>query len=152
MAKNIILSSGKRRTAIARARLMEVEKEDQAIIRINGVPIDQIANKFAKLRMLEPIYLISDHYKNNLSIKIRVQGGGVSSRAEAVRMAIARGLNEYLRSSEVTSIFEDYDRTMLAGDVRRTEAKKFGGRGASCLLYTSPSPRDATLSRMPSSA
>ena len=52
MAKNIILSSGKRRTAIARARLMEVEKEDQAIIRINGVPINQIANKFAKLFLL----------------------------------------------------------------------------------------------------
>ena len=28
---------------------------------------------------------------------------------------------------------------------------KFGG-GTACLLYTSPSPRDATLSRMPSSA
>ena len=27
----------------------------------------------------------------------------------------------------------------------------WGGRNA-CLLYTSPSPRDATLSRMPSSA
>ena len=26
------------------------------------------------------------------------------------------------------------------------------GRGKACLLYTSPSPRDATLSRMPSSA
>ena len=25
-------------------------------------------------------------------------------------------------------------------------------RGSNCLLYTSPSPRDATLSRMPSSA
>ena len=25
-------------------------------------------------------------------------------------------------------------------------------RGKTCLLYTSPSPRDATLSRMPSSA
>ena len=25
-------------------------------------------------------------------------------------------------------------------------------KGGSCLLYTSPSPRDATLSRMPSSA
>ena len=25
-------------------------------------------------------------------------------------------------------------------------------RGGTCLLYTSPSPRDATLSRMPSSA
>ena len=27
-----------------------------------------------------------------------------------------------------------------------------GGDGYICLLYTSPSPRDATLSRMPSSA
>ena len=26
------------------------------------------------------------------------------------------------------------------------------GRARTCLLYTSPSPRDATLSRMPSSA
>ena len=31
--------------------------------------------------------------------------------------------------------------------------KKYGmGSANSCLLYTSPSPRDATLSRMPSSA
>ena len=29
---------------------------------------------------------------------------------------------------------------------------KFGYRVGGCLLYTSPSPRDATLSRMPSSA
>ena len=29
---------------------------------------------------------------------------------------------------------------------------KVSGDGTSCLLYTSPSPRDATLSRMPSSA
>ena len=28
----------------------------------------------------------------------------------------------------------------------------FDGRGNSCLLYTSPSPRDRTRSRMPSSA
>ena len=28
----------------------------------------------------------------------------------------------------------------------------FASRGHACLLYTSPSPRDATLSRMPSSA
>ena len=30
--------------------------------------------------------------------------------------------------------------------------KKVGVLGGFCLLYTSPSPRDATLSRMPSSA
>ena len=30
--------------------------------------------------------------------------------------------------------------------------KKVAGKKKNCLLYTSPSPRDATLSRMPSSA
>ena len=31
-------------------------------------------------------------------------------------------------------------------------ASSIGGKYSRCLLYTSPSPRDATLSRMPSSA
>ena len=39
---------------------------------------------------------------------------------------------------------------------RELEALRLGGdvieADSSCLLYTSPSPRDATLSRMPSSA
>ena len=36
---------------------------------------------------------------------------------------------------------------------RKKEGKKtFVGKKKNCLLYTSPSPRDATLSRMPSSA
>ena len=34
---------------------------------------------------------------------------------------------------------------------KRSKAE-FGDIFATCLLYTSPSPRDATLSRMPSSA
>ena len=32
------------------------------------------------------------------------------------------------------------------------EPEDLGLQGMACLLYTSPSPRDATLSRMPSSA
>ena len=36
------------------------------------------------------------------------------------------------------------------GDASEHDIRK--GKGLSCLLYTSPSPRDATLSRMPSSA
>ena len=46
--------------------------------------------------------------------------------------------------------FED-----LFGDIFQSFFGQGGGggsRGTSCLLYTSPSPRDATLSRMPSSA
>ena len=41
------------------------------------------------------------------------------------------------------------DFTKVAQDIDETE--RFIDTG-SCLLYTSPSPRDATLSRMPSSA
>ena len=43
------------------------------------------------------------------------------------------------------------ERVGAAGGARpKGKGKK--GRGKGCLLYTSPSPRDATLSRMPSSA
>ena len=35
-------------------------------------------------------------------------------------------------------------------DLKQAVAEKYDSKG--CLLYTSPSPRDATLSRMPSSA
>ena len=40
---------------------------------------------------------------------------------------------------------------LLAGYLLET-LKPFGRWSVYCLLYTSPSPRDATLSRMPSSA
>ena len=48
-------------------------------------------------------------------------------------------------SEKYNSILEDYTRDSL---------NEQGNEDASngCLLYTSPSPRDATLSRMPSSA
>ena len=41
--------------------------------------------------------------------------------------------------------------TLFAKTDRNTEARLLANK-KSCLLYTSPSPRDATLSRMPSSA
>ena len=40
-----------------------------------------------------------------------------------------------------------------SGKATREERIKYGGRSPDiCLLYTSPSPRDRTRSRMPSSA
>ena len=38
----------------------------------------------------------------------------------------------------------------IQADIKTCSA--FGAYAMTCLLYTSPSPRDATLSRMPSSA
>lgn len=129
MADKIILTSGKRRTAVARARFVKT-KAKEGNIRINGTPIEQIEPKLARLKMMEPMILLRDIYKEDLSVKIRVHGGGMVSQAEAVRMALARGLLKYLGLNEVKAIFDNYDRTMIAGDVRRTEPKKFGGPGA----------------------
>ena len=42
------------------------------------------------------------------------------------------------------------DRTQIAAEEEKKKKKK--KKKKNCLLYTSPSPRDATLSRMPSSA
>ena len=45
------------------------------------------------------------------------------------------------------------DRHLKEGRGEKAVFKEAGGEKRSiCLLYTSPSPRDATLSRMPSSA
>ena len=48
------------------------------------------------------------------------------------------------RDDHVTVLLKDTDRA-FANALRRTLM-------SDCLLYTSPSPRDATLSRMPSCA
>ena len=53
------------------------------------------------------------------------------------------------------SIQDKSDAKIYDSEFRNNSVKGFGGAltvARSCLLYTSPSPRDATLSRMPSSA
>ena len=58
-----------------------------------------------------------------------------------VLQQFSKGLEETGHQIELSDLYQiDFQTDM-------TEAEYF-----SCLLYTSPSPRDATLSRMPSSA
>ena len=58
---------------------------------------------------------------------------------------IVRGDNNYIgREGKVVQVY----RKKWVIHVERLTKDKVNG----CLLYTSPSPRDATLSRMPSSA
>ena len=52
--------------------------------------------------------------------------------------------------SDSDSLEKEIRKLQKVGKKRRARAR--AGGGDSCLLYTSPSPRDATLSRMPSSA
>jgi small subunit ribosomal protein S9 len=78
---------------------------------------------------MESLWLAGDSV-NNVDIRVKVHGGGYMSQAEAVRMGIAQGLVRWTRSKRLRNTYLEYDRTMLAGDGRRKEPKKFGGPGA----------------------
>ena len=121
----IILTSGKRKTAIARA----VIRPGKGRIRINKVPLEIWEPKLARDKIMEPLMLAGNAWKE-VDIDVKVQGGGFMGQAEAARMAIARGLLKWTKSSHLKTLFITYDRTMLAGDPRRKEMKKFGGPGA----------------------
>jgi small subunit ribosomal protein S9 len=121
----LILTSGKRKTAIARATI----KPGRGRIRINKIPLEILEPKIARDKIMEPLMLAGGAWKQ-VDIDVKVSGGGFMGQAEAARMAIARGLLKWTKSSHLRTLFISYDRTMLAGDPRRKEMKKFGGPGA----------------------
>lgn len=124
--KKIVTISGKRKTATARATI----RTGKGRIRINNTPIEIFEPQTARLKMMEPLLHVEDEVRNQVDVYIRASGGGFMGQAEAVRMAIARGFLRWTKSKHLESAFAEYDRTMLSGDPRRKESKKFGGPGA----------------------
>ena len=58
-----------------------------------------------------------------------------------------------LQTFQYLSLYFGKPATLFARQINLTlDAECLGAQHSICLLYTSPSPRDATLSRMPSSA
>jgi len=125
MAK-ILLTSGKRKTAIARA----VIREGKGRIRINKIPVEIYQPELARWKIMEPLLLAGDDVVSKIDIDVKVEGGGYMGQAEAARIAIARALVEWTEDPTLKKKFIEYDRSMLVGDPRRTEPKKFGGRSA----------------------
>jgi len=123
--RRIVLATGKRKTAIARA----IIKPGKGRVTINEFPLEAYSQETARTKIHEPLLLLGDRSKA-MDISVRVAGGGVMGQAEATRTAIARGIAEWSRSAEIRRLLTRYDRSMLAGDPRRSEPKKFGGPGA----------------------
>ncbi|MHA1358702.1 MAG: 30S ribosomal protein S9 [Candidatus Helarchaeota archaeon] len=122
----LILTSGKRKTAIARA----VIKEGKGKIRINGIPVEIWEPELARLTIMEPLILAGKKLIDKVNVDIKVRSGGFMGQAQAARIALARALDRFFKNPQLHSKFIDYDRTMLVGDSRRSEQKKFGGRSA----------------------
>ncbi|MFW9769582.1 MAG: 30S ribosomal protein S9 [Candidatus Thorarchaeota archaeon] len=121
----VVVSTGKRKTSLAKATI----KDGTGRIRINGRPLEIQQPELARMRIMEPLVLFGEGWKR-YDIRVRTKGGGFMSQADAVRMAIATGLIRMSQDFEVRSKMIEHDRTMLVGDPRRTEPKKFGGPSA----------------------
>ncbi len=125
MAKKIVNTSGKRKTAIARASV----QKGKGHIRINKKPVEIFEPEIARWKLLEPINIAKDHV-SKLNIDVKVKGGGFMSQANAARTAIAKGILEYTGDPSLKIAFLDHDRSLLVSDSRRKEPKKPLGRGA----------------------
>ena len=125
-SKKVLVLSGKRKTAIARATV----RFGKGRVRINNVPLEIFEPKLARDKILEPLFLVDNKVWEQVDINVKVSGGGFMGQAEAARMAIAKGLLKWTKSTRLRTALRDYDRTMIAGDSRRSEPKKFGGPGA----------------------
>ncbi len=98
--KNIVVS-GKRKTAVARAVLVEgsgkinVNKKNYKTLQI-----------FDRLKIEEPIRISENILgKINFDVSINVRGGGEKSQIEAARLALAKAIVEFSKSKELTKAF-----------------------------------------------
>ncbi|KYK21651.1 30S ribosomal protein S9 [Thermoplasmatales archaeon SG8-52-2] len=125
MVKKVVNTSGKRKTAVARATV----QKGSGLVRINSKPVELYEPEIARWKILEPLNIASDHV-SKVNIDVSVQGGGFMSQASAARTAIAKGLVEFTGNPSLKIAFLDHDRSLLVSDSRRKEPKKPLGRGA----------------------
>ena len=121
----VVHTSGKRKTAIARATL----RSGKGRVRINSKPVEFYQPELARLKIKEPIELAGKQ-ANRVDINVNVEGGGVMGQAEASRTAIARGIVQWFDDEKLQKLFQNYDRALLVNDTRRKEPKHPMGRGA----------------------
>ncbi|MFP8954366.1 30S ribosomal protein S9 [Natrialbaceae archaeon A-arb3/5] len=119
-------TSGKKKTAVARATVNEGEGR----VRINSKPVELIEPEMSRLKMLEPFRIAGEDLRSEMDIDVRVEGGGISGQADAVRTAIARGIVQHTNDAELRDAYMEFDRSLLVNDVRQSEPKKWGGPGA----------------------
>lgn len=125
-AKKTLVVSGKRKTATARA----VVRLGIGRVYVNMVPVEIYEPEIARAKIMEPLLQAGDEVWKQLDLHVKTSGGGYMGQAEAARMAIANAVLKWTKSTHLRTVFAEYDRTMIAGDSRRKESKKFGGPGA----------------------
>ncbi|HEW63659.1 MAG TPA: 30S ribosomal protein S9 [Fervidicoccus fontis] len=117
----VVLSVGKRKSAIAKV----VIKPGKGRVLVNEMPIELHPVELFRNKIVEVLKLLGKDHREQVDIIASVNGGGFMAQADATRTAIARGLVKYFESERLKTIFQEYDRVLLAGDPRRTEPEKY---------------------------
>ena len=125
MEAKVITTSGKRKTAIARATI----KKGIGKVRINKKPLEIYTPELARLKIFEPLQLAGKLAKK-VDVSVKVHGGGVMGQADASRTAIARGMVRFFKDDALKELYLKQDRSLLVDDPRRKEPKHPLGRGA----------------------
>jgi small subunit ribosomal protein S9 len=123
--RKVMIIGGKRKTAIAKAMV----RTGNGRVTFNNYPLNLVTPETARAKIMEPLAIAGERAKG-VDIRVQAKGGGVMGQAEAARMAIARVLVRWTKSAQLRRALRSHDRTMLAGDPRLPESKKFGGPGA----------------------
>ncbi len=121
MAKVQYAGTGRRKTSIARVRLMPGEGK----VMINN---RMLAEYFGKktLEMIAKQPLVLTNTENRFDVLAKVEGGGITGQAGAIRLGIARALLKVdagMRPALKRAGF-------LTRDPRMKERKKYGLKGA----------------------
>lgn len=124
--KKVLVVSGNRKTAVARA----VVRQGVGRVRVNKTPVEILEPEIAREKIMEPLLQAGEGTWKQVDMDVKTSGGGYMGQAEAARMAIANALLKWTKSTHLRTVFTEYDRTMVAGDARSKEPKKFGGPGA----------------------
>ena len=127
MSMKVVQASGKRKTAIARAILKHPSKGQ---VKINNVPLHLYEPEIARMRIQEVLEIANHPKLEKCDITVRVEGGGIMGQTDAVRIAIAKSVQKFIGTKTIEKSFREYDVSLLSGDSRRTEPKKFGGKKA----------------------
>ena len=115
--KVVFLGTGRRKSSIARVRLVE----GKGNITVNGKDINEYFGE-ETLRVIVKQPLTVTNTLSKYDVIAKVQGGGFSGQAGAVRHGIARALNE--ANAEYRPVLKANG--FLTRDPRMKERKKYG--------------------------
>lgn len=118
--KEIISTSGKRKTSIARGTI----RNGKGIIRINKLILNVYGTELERNQLMEPLMIAGEDVVKKVNIDIIVNGGGWQSQTEAARIVVSKLLCKYTKDKELEKRFLEYDRHLLVADTRRTEPQK----------------------------